>query len=408
MKDLVTKARLSARTHPMTADVVLSGMFFVAALVSIFAYYDEIDNADPSFDRPWWLVLVGLMLVITLPLAWRRRFPLVAAMLVVAGFLIESAVLEWPEQSITLLTGSVALYSAALYGRHRVRTWVLALCLTAILSRVVRDLFFNGAVQPFARSFFLAYNAVVLALPWALGAAVRSLREGKAQLAERAIELQREREENARQAVFAERVRIARELHDVVAHHVSVMGIQAGAARRVMDRQPERVADALASIEASSREAVGELHRLLGFLRRSGETDEIAPQPRFAELPDLIAQASQGPLAVHLAIDGEPQPIPPTLEVSVYRIIQEALTNTRKHSAGRTANVRLNYTESGLEVEVVNDGPCQAGPADAGSSGHGLIGMRERAGLHGGHVSAGPLPDGGFAVLATFPLAVGP
>lgn len=388
----------------MTADVVLSGVFLVAALVSVFAYYDEIENADPSFDRPWWLVLVALMLAITLPLAWRRRFPLVAAMLVVAGFLIESAVLEWPEQSITLLVSSLALYSAAVYGRHRVRTWVLALCLAAILSRVVRDLFFNGAVQPFARSFFLAYNAVVLALPWALGAAIRSLRERETQLAERANELQREREENARQAVFAERVRIARELHDVVAHHVSVMGIQAGAARRVMDQQPDKVADALASIEVSSREAVGELHRLLGFLRRTGEADEIAPQPRFAELDDLIAQASQGQLAVHLTIEGEPQPLPPTLEVSVYRIIQEALTNTRKHSSGRTANVRLQYTEGGLEVEVVNDGPCHAEPVAAGPSGHGLIGMRERAGLHGGHLSAGPLPDGGFAVQATFPL----
>lgn len=401
----MAKARLSARAHPATADGVLSGAFFVAALVSILSYYDEIENADPSFDRPWWLLLVGLMFAITLPLAWRRRFPLVAAMLVVSGFLIESAVLEWPEQSITLLAGSVALYSAAVYGRHRVRSWVLALCLAAILSRVVRDLFFNGPVRPFAGGFILAYNAVVLALPWALGAAIRSLRQRETQLAERANELQHEREENARQAVFAERVRIARELHDVVAHHVSVMGIQAGAARRVMDQQPDKVADALASIEMSSREAVGELHRLLGFLRRSGEADEIAPQPRFTELPDLIAQASQGRLAVHLAIEGEPQPLPPTLEVSVYRIIQEALTNTRKHSSGRIANVRLHYTESGLEIDVVNDGPCHR---DAGPSGHGLIGMRERAGLHGGHLRAGPLPDGGFAVHATFPLAVGP
>ena len=402
----MANARLRARAHPVVTDAAISGMFFVAALVSIFAFYDEIHNADPSFDPPGWLLMVVLMLAITLPLAWRRRFPLAAAMLVVAGYLIESAVLEVPEQSITLLGGSLALYSAAVYGRPRVRFWVLALCLTAIQSQVARELFFKGAFQPFARSFFFAYNGVVLALPCALGAAIRSLRAREAQLAERADELQREREENARQAVFAERVRIARELHDVVAHHVSVMGIQAGAARRVMDQQPDKVADALASIEVSSREAVGELHRLLGFLRRTGEADEIAPQPRFAELDDLIAQASQGQLAVHLAIEGEPQPLPPTLEVSVYRIIQEALTNTRKHSSGRTANVRLHYTKSGLEVEVVNDGPCQPEPVAAGPPGHGLIGMRERAGLHGGHLSAGPLPDGGFSVQATFPLTV--
>ena len=143
--------------------------------------------------------------------------------------------------------------------------------------------------------------------------------------------------------MFAERVRIARELHDVVAHHVSVIGVQAAAARRVMDRQPARAAEALSSIEDSSRRAVTELHRLLGFLRRAGDTDELFPQPGLAQLGDLIAEAGQGELIVDLTVKGEARPLSPTLEVSAYRVIQEALTNTRKHSRATTANIRLHY-----------------------------------------------------------------
>ena len=193
------------------------------------------------------------------------------------------------------------------------------------------------------QTFLLAYNAVLFILPWGLGAVIRSLRESRTELADRAVELQAEREENARQAVFAERVRIARELHDVVAHHVSVMGIQAGAARTVMERQPDKAAAALNSIEASSRQAVIELHRLLGFLRRAGDTDDLTPQPDLSQLGDLVAQHSQGELTVELTIEGDARPLPPTLEVSAYRVIQEALTNTRKHSRAATATVRVRY-----------------------------------------------------------------
>jgi signal transduction histidine kinase len=274
------------------------------------------------------------------------------------------------------------------------------------MGEVVRELFFTGPddLHLLYQGFVVAYNAVVLALPWALGSVIRSLREREHELADRAAELQREREENARQAVFAERVRIARELHDVVAHHVSVMGIQAGAARRVMERRPDQATEALASIEASSRQAVSELHRLLGFLRRAGETDEIAPQPRFDELADLVAQSAQGDLAVDLEIEGEPVALAPTLQVSAYRVIQEALTNARKHSDGHRATVRVAYSEAVLEVEVVDDGPARSRRGGAAPAGHGLIGMRERAALHGGHLSAGPRPGGGFAVHASFPL----
>jgi signal transduction histidine kinase len=241
-------------------------------------------------------------------------------------------------------------------------------------------------------------------LPLLLGLAVRSLRDRRRELAAQARELELEREENARRAVLDERVRIARELHDVVAHHVSVMGVQAGAARRVMVRRPEQAAEALTSIEGSSRQAVVELHRLLGFLRRADQDDALAPQPDLAQLPALIAQAARGALQVDLSIEGEARPLPGTLELSAYRVIQEALTNALKHSGGTAATVRVAYAPSTLEIEVRDDGRAHSDRATGRFGGHGLIGMRERVRLHGGHLRAGPSPQGGFAVHATFPL----
>jgi signal transduction histidine kinase len=211
-----------------------------------------------------------------------------------------------------------------------------------------------------------------------------------------------ERERNAKQAVFAERVRIARELHDVVAHHVSVMGVQAGAARRVMARQPKDAAEALASIELSSRTAVQEMQRLLGFLRSEGDQEGFGSQPGLDRVRDLVGESQRSGLDITLTIEGERRHLPPTLDVSAYRIVQEALTNSRKHSSGRAASVRIQYGRNTLQLEVLDDGVIDATGTEP--AGHGLIGMRERAELHGGHVETGPLLGGGFGVLATFPL----
>ncbi len=396
----------------MVADAVLALVFAAAAIVGVAALFDDIRAnldqilaSDPGFQLPSTVVAVLTMLGMTLPLAWRRRFPLSVAIVVVGVYVVSQAVFHIPEPGVTVLAGSLAIYSAAAYGHRRYRTLVVMLCVGGILAELVRQLYFVASdIQPLLQSFVLAYNVVVLALPWVAGAVIRSLRESKRELADRAAELQEEREENARQAVFAERVRIARELHDVVAHHVSVMGVQAGAARRVMDRHPDKVAEALSSIEASSRQAVVDLHRLLGFLRRAGDADGLAPQPGLALLGDLVASRGEGDLTVELSIEGDPRPLSPTLEVSAYRIIQEALTNTRKHSGGTSAAVRVRYGADTLEVEVTDDGTDRSVASGGPESGLGLMGMRERASLHGGHLRAGPRPGGGFAVLATFPL----
>jgi signal transduction histidine kinase len=401
----VGQARAALQRHPFAADAVFAVIIGIAAIVSVEAEYSEMKMMMPNVTRPGTVPTVVSMAAIALPLAWRRVYPNGSALVVVAAFLYARIVTEVPEMSITFLASMLAIYSVAVHSqRHRIAT--LLLMLTAILAEVARELFVLGEdMHRFPRGVDFFYNAIVLILPWVLGSAIRSMRARQRELAERAIELQREREENATRAVFAERVRIARELHDVVAHHVSVMGVQAGAARRVMVRQPDKAIDALSSIESSSRQAVSELHQLVGFLRRGDETDDLAPRPGLAQLDDLLdSTRTQGALAVSLLIDGERRALPPTLDVSAYRIIQEALTNVRKHSSATAAEVRVHYGLATLEVEITDHGSVTAQPSSS-PGGHGLIGMRERATLHGGELTAGPRDVGGFAVLATFPLA---
>jgi signal transduction histidine kinase len=404
--DLAKQTQALVRRFPLAADTALAIALAVAALVSLAATYDELPATDLSFSHRFTLAVVASMLALTLPLAWRRRFPFSVAIVVVIAFLIARIVVHVPEANVSLLAAWLMIYSVAVHGQRRFRTSVLALCYSAIVVELVREIFFASyAGGPLLASVFsLLYNMFVIALPWLLGAAIWSLRDRQHKLAAQTVELQTEREENARQAVFAERVRIARELHDVVAHHVSVIGVQAAGARRVMERQPAQAAEALSSIEASSRQAVVELHRLLGFLRRAGDVDELTPQPGLAQLADLIAEVGRAELTVDLTIEGEAKLLSPTLEVSAYRVIQEALTNTRKHSRATKASVRVEYGAVALEVEVIDDGPGRAVAPAGNSAGHGLIGMRERVALHGGHLRTGPRSDGGFAVNATFPL----
>jgi signal transduction histidine kinase len=404
VNDLARRTQSMVRRHPTAADAALAVVLGAAAFVSVAAVHDEVRISDPSFHLPGTVATVATILGITIPLAWRRRYPL-PVVIAVTGAVLVGVELP-PESFISYLAAFLAIYSAAAHGQRRFRTLVLALCLGAIAAELARLLFvvLASEIRPLLGSVVLIFYVVLFALPWGLGAVIGSLRESKRELADRAAELQAEREDNARQAVFAERVRIARELHDVVAHHVSVMGIQAGAARTVMERQPDEAVAALNSIEASSRQAVVELHRLLGFLRRADEADELAPQPGLAQLGDLVAEGAQQQLTVDLAIEGDPRPLSATLEVSAYRVIQEALTNTRKHSGGANATVRVRYGPATLEIEVLDDGTGRAERQAGNEGGLGLIGMRERASLHGGHLRAGPRPDGGFAVHATFPL----
>jgi signal transduction histidine kinase len=203
--------------------------------------------------------------------------------------------------------------------------------------------------------------------------------------------------------VAAERERIARELHDVIAHSVSVMVVQAGAGERVLDGDPEQARAAFYSIRETGSEALEEMRRLLGLLRQKHDALSLAPQPSIARLSLLVDEVRAAGLPTQLAVEGRPKTLAPGIELSAYRIVQEALTNIRKHAGAVSASVRVHYTEHEVVLEVDDNGNGTL-ETNGDGSGHGLIGMRERAALYGGTLEAGPRTDGGFRIRATLPL----
>jgi signal transduction histidine kinase len=214
-------------------------------------------------------------------------------------------------------------------------------------------------------------------------------------------ELASEREERARLAVAAERTRIARELHDVVAHSVSTMVVQAEAGDELLVEHPQRAGEAFVAIQTTGREALTEMRRLVGLLRQGDRELALVPQPSMVRLEDLIARVREAGLAVELEVEGPTRPLPPGLDLSAYRIVQEALTNALRHAGGAHAWVTLRYRDDALELGIVDDGHSGG---NGESAGHGLAGMRERVKLYGGQLEAGRRPDGGYAVHARLPL----
>ena len=217
----------------------------------------------------------------------------------------------------------------------------------------------------------------------------------------RARMAERERDLAAREAVVEERARIARELHDVIAHNVSMMVVQAGAERRVLDDEQASTREVLETIEQIGRRALTEMRRLVGMLR-TDDADSLSPQPGLDDVPALVTQIREAGLPVELTVEGERRALPAGIELSAYRIVQEALTNTLKHAGGAHAEVHVRYGADSLELEIVDDGP--GGPARASSGGHGLVGMRERVALYGGRLDAGRRAEGGFAVHVLLPV----
>ena len=390
-----------ARLADAALAIVLLGSALVLSKVSI-----DLVARDPFAPMPsMWAAVAGVS-AMTISLAFRRRAPLVVLLVSTAGFVeLAFALGNARQMSVTMIAYCLAVYSAAAHGRPGRRNWACAVGLLAVTAIAVRDVSVHH--PPDVPLLFglsvVGVNVALVAAIWALGSALGSGRRRAQQLQQRTFELEREREDNARRAVFDERVRIARELHDVVAHHVSMMGVQAGAARVVLARDPVKATAALSAIEASSRQAVTELHQLLGFLRQAGDDDDDTnPRPSLGQLPRLVASMSDSDLTVQVRVEGDVRPLPATVELSAYRIVQEALTNTLKHSAASRADVCLRYEPTALEVAVIDDGPIN-GSLPSGASGLGLIGMRERAVLHGGELTAGPDGCGGFAVRVRLP-----
>jgi signal transduction histidine kinase len=381
------------RRHALLADLTLAGALAVLAMVTgvvLVAPRAQVEPPPTPLILAWAAALAA-------PLALRRRYPLSVLAVTVVHFPFYWAVGQVNEIAAWLALG-VAVYSAAVYGERRRAPWaVLAATLlvlgTAVLSGVVTG------VSPVELAALALFDAMPFVLGWSLGTTMRTLREYRTELEERNRQLDREREANARRAVLEERVRIARELHDVVAHHVSVMGVQAGVARRLFDRDPEEAVAAIGSVETASRQAIADLQQLVGVLRRQEEGDDLAPQPSLRRLPELVEQMRQAGLAVELTTAGRPRPLPAGVELSAYRIIQEALTNTLKHAGPAQAAVAIRYDDGAVELEVLDDG--RGPPPDRPETGgKGLVGMRERVSLYGGRLDAGARPGGGFRVHA--------
>ncbi|GAA3044854.1 sensor histidine kinase [Kitasatospora albolonga] len=300
-------------------------------------------------------------------------------------------------------------YTGAAFGSP----WVSRLSFTAGLAAgPLTALRFGPAATDNVSNAERVFLAVLMSTPfvlcWAWGRLTRVRRAYLVELEDRAARLERERDAQAKVAVAAERARIARELHDVVAHNVSVMIVQADGAAYVLDNSPQQAKEALSTIASTGRQALVEMRRLLGVLRTTDTTDEYVPQPGVAELPELLDQVRVAGLPVEYAATGEVQELPRGVELTVYRIVQEALTNVRKHGGpDARAKVAVDFRDRELEVLIEDDGrgstaeQLTAGGTDG--QGHGLIGMRERVGMVSGSLDVGPRPGGGFRIRAVLP-----
>jgi signal transduction histidine kinase len=395
VSELIRSRRAWLGAHPLVADALTSA-FLTLVFLLIAAFQDSYGLPGKQPD-----LFSGLIVcVVVMSLTLRRRMPVAVLAFVLAGGLTLTAFGYVP------MLGPSAAYLIAIYSVASHRGLATSLPVGAfglilfVLSMVLDGYWFWQAVS----------NSVLLIGVWWIGRSLRLRRAYLDELEARARRLERAREADSRAARAEERSRIARELHDVVAHHVSVMTVQAGAARRILHRDPEAVQDALSTIEQMGRTALGEMRRLVGVLRTEAEParSELSPQPGVHDVSGLVDQLRETGLQVQLWIEGESRSLSPGVDLAAFRLVQEALTNTLKHAGPQArAWVRIQYADRQLEIEVEDDGRgLVAGLGRPGGNGHGLVGMRERVALYGGDLRIGPRSGGGFEVRARFPLEV--
>ncbi|HWG65198.1 MAG TPA: histidine kinase [Streptosporangiaceae bacterium] len=347
------------------------------------------------------LLQVLVELALCVPIVFRRSYPVqafAAATIVGAAQLLLNLQANLADLAIMIL-----LYTLAAYRPRRYSIPGLVVCLLGSAAAVAR-------LGPPHLAFltWLVIGTILFAGPsllaWVLGDSMRYRRAYYSALEERAARLEAERDAQAQIAAAAERARIARELHDVVAHNVSVMVVQADGASYALDSSPERARQALGAIANTGRQAMAEMRRMLGVLRSDEAGAGVVPQPGIGQLGELLEQTRASGLAVSFAVQGVPGPLPGGVALAAYRIVQESLTNTRKHGGpAASASIVLRYCEDVLVLRITDDGHGAAAHADG--AGHGHTGMRERVALYGGTLHTGPLPGGGYQVEARLPLA---
>jgi signal transduction histidine kinase len=378
---------MAARFRDLPHLVVDGGLGVLLLAVEV-----SVKNLHPAGYAGWSSRPMVLALVVgSLALTVRRRYPLVA--LVAASLPTVQAI--WTGLPVGDIGLSVALYSMA--ARSPRRQSAVALGILVAGKIVVGVLYPVSAVGIPVWAYFFSVAR-------SFGCHRQTEEALRRELEERARQLERERELRVRRATADERARIARDLHDIVAHSVSVMVLHTAAARRTLRRDPERAEESFAQVEAIGRQSLTELRQLLGLLRPEGHESELRPQPSLAYLDDLIEGFRDVGLPVEVTVTGAPRPLPSVADSCAYRIIQEALTNALKHAAASLVGVRIRYDPGELRLEVIDDGGGQAaGPVLDEGGGHGLVGMRERAALVGGSLTAGHRPGGGFRVDAVLP-----
>jgi signal transduction histidine kinase len=343
---------------------------------------------------PAWFDALAIVAILS-PLFARRRFPFGAPVAVGAVIVLTTFVDARlaPFAFVTFLAGCAAVFLMGLLRDRSLAAAGLALAVGVEALVAYKDPKGNlGA--------FIA-TTVVLAILWTIAFALGRKFQEADEAKERASRAEREREERAQTAVTEERARIARELHDVVGHSVSVMTVQASAVRRLLRPDQERERDALLIVEKTGREALAEMRRMVGVLRRPEEAPALAPQPSIEHLDKLVEQVREAGLPVQLRVEGDPLPLPAGLDLTAYRLVQEGLTNALKHARAQHAEVLVHYSDGHVELTVSDDG---RGAGDRDGGGHGLVGMRERITVYGGELEAGPRPEGGYRLRARLPV----
>jgi signal transduction histidine kinase len=398
MTQLAAKLRGSAISNQVVVDAVIAGLLTSLSLLAVSEIFPHAGVRNAPIDG------LGLVLLClqTVPLVFRQGFP--TAVLAISGFSIMTySLLGYPSGAggIGVL---LALYSVAANTDRQ--TALAAAGITTIgIAVSVAGTAMSENQRPEEILVTAVANYVIYATAWILGDNIRVRHAYTASLEARAAMLERERGEHARLAVAEERARIARELHDVVAHHVSVMVVQSAAARRILARDPGLATVALDVVETTGRQALVEMRRMLGLLRSDEPSDDLAPQPTLERLEGLIDQVRDAGLEVELIVEGERRPLPAGIDVNAYRIVQEALTNVLKHAGKARATVRVRFDARHLALEITDDGRgAAAAILDAPGDGQGLVGMRERVQLHGGELLAGPRIQGGYRVAASLPI----
>jgi signal transduction histidine kinase len=382
---------------PLLIDAITALAVFALMAQQLITRHVLLPGQRPTTVLTWLLAVV-----IVAPILTHRRFPRASVAVCLAAVALYAAghYVAYPGYAIFVLTFDIALHSDE-------QVSVPTLFASAVVLGVAVDL------QPAKVAVLATYllSEICVGAAWLVGWNLRRRRARWAELQARTERLERERQEEARRAVAEERLRIARELHDVIAHSMSVIAVQSAVGNHVIDAQPAEARQALAAIEATSRSALTEMRRLLGVLRQAGEPrGSLTPAPGLADLASLVAQVQDAGLRVWINVEGHRGSVPPGVDLSAYRVIQEALTNVIKHAGSSSATVTIRYGDDSVAVEITNQGPAAPHlrvPRPRIGSGHGIIGMRERVAVFGGEFAAGPRPDGGFLVRACFPIAAG-